>query len=210
MRMFSLSEEELRSDRILDCPAGACSFTALARQQGVDVTAADIAYFHAIDDLQAKGLQDIDHAMQGMQKASDNYDWKEFKSVEELRSARIQALTDCIADMRRAPERYVPAILPSLPFEDQSFDLTLSAHLLFMYADRLSLDFHHQTIQELMRVTRREIRIFPLVDLASQKHDHYADILSFIHHEGWNAEEVEVPYEFQHKANQMLKLTRMQ
>lgn len=34
MSMFSLTKEELMGRRILDCPAGACSFTARANQLG--------------------------------------------------------------------------------------------------------------------------------------------------------------------------------
>ncbi len=33
MDMFSLSEEELKGKKILDCPAGTCSFTALVTNQ---------------------------------------------------------------------------------------------------------------------------------------------------------------------------------
>ena len=62
--MFSLSIKELKGKKILDCPAGACSFTALGNKVGLDVTACDIAYYHSVEKLENKGLQDIDHAME--------------------------------------------------------------------------------------------------------------------------------------------------
>lgn len=44
--MFSVSEKELQGKKILDCPAGACSFTAMGSELGLDVTACDIAYHY--------------------------------------------------------------------------------------------------------------------------------------------------------------------
>jgi hypothetical protein len=206
LKMFNLSKEELVGKKILDCPAGACSFTAISNQNGIDVTASDIAYCHPAIELQNKGLQDIEHAMDHMEKAQTNYVWDYFKSVNELKQNRTQALTDCVEDMKHTPQRYVPAILPELPFSDNEFDFTLSAHFLFMYADRLDYDFHVQTIQELMRVTRKEIRIFPLVDLSSRRYEHLDKLLDFVRGQGWTAEQIKVPYEFQQNANTMLKI----
>lgn len=208
LKMFNLTKEELLGKKILDCPAGACSFTAIANENGIDVTATDIAYYHPVTELENKGLQDIEHAMEHVEKVQNNHVWDYFKSINELQRNRIQALTECVRDMRQTPGRYVPAILPQLPFLDNEFELTLSGHLLFMYAARLDYDFHVQTIQELMRVTQKEIRIFPLVDLSSRRYEYLDKILEFIHAQGWTTEEIKVPYEFQKDANTMLKIKR--
>ena len=50
MDMFSLSKGELQGKKILDCPAGACSFTAIGNKSGLNVTACDIAYYHSAED----------------------------------------------------------------------------------------------------------------------------------------------------------------
>jgi hypothetical protein len=207
MTMFNLTKAELMDRSILDCPAGACSFTALANRLGANVTAADIAYFHDIEELQQKGIQDIDHTIAKMEKVQSSYVWDDFKSVEDLKNHRLQALTDCLEDMKRHPARYVPAILPELPFEDKQFDITLSAHFLFMYSDRLDYDFHLKTIQEMIRVTRREIRIFPLTTLSAERYDQLDELRSFLHQQGFSTEELTVGYEFQKGANRMLTIT---
>ena len=67
--LFSLSLEALKGKKILDCPAGACSFNAVGNKLGLDVTACDIAYYHSVEELKNKGLQDIEHAMENMQSA---------------------------------------------------------------------------------------------------------------------------------------------
>jgi hypothetical protein len=209
--MFNLSEADLVDRRILDCPAGSCSFTAVSRQQGVDVTACDVAYYYSVEQLEKKGFQDIDHAVFHMEKTTDNYLWDYFKNISELKQARTRTLTDFVLDLKRlgAEDRYVPSTLPVLPFSGEQFDLTLSGHFLFSYADRLDLDFHKQTILEFMRVTKEEIRIFPLVDLAGQMYEDMEQLIEWVNDQGWVAEKVAVPYEFQKKANTMLKLNRL-
>ncbi|MEK4851511.1 SAM-dependent methyltransferase [Paenibacillus sp. FSL H7-0756] len=207
MSMFNLTETELKGRSILDCPAGACSFTAHANKRGADVTATDIAYYHDYEDLHAKGLKDLEHAMTKMESAQTNYVWDYFKSVEELKQHRYRALTDCAEDMRNHPGRYIVSALPSLPFKDKQFDMTLSAHFLFMYSDRLDFDFHLKAIQELLRVTKQEIRIFPLVSLSGERYRHLDVLLTFLHQQGCSTEERIVGYEFQKGANSMLKIT---
>lgn len=207
--MFNLKEADLVGGRILDCPAGACSFTAISNELGSDVTAADIAYYYATDELAEKGVQDIEHAMSELDKVQGNFVWDYFKSIEDLTQARSKALNDNIKDQRQTPERYVPVVLPDLPFNDEDFDLTLSAHFLFMYSDRLDYDFHLRTVTELMRVTRGELRIFPLVDLSCKRYAHLDRLIDELVRQGFSVEEMEVPYEFQKGANQMLRIRRM-
>ena len=206
--MFSLSEEELKEKKILDCPAGACSFTAIGNKLGLNVTACDIAYHHSGENLKNKGLQDVEHAMEHMEKAKNNYLWGYFEDIEGLRKHRLSALNDCTNDMRESSERYVPVTLPSLPFNDEEFDIILSAHFLFMYADRLNYQFHITTLEELLRVSKEEIRIFPLVDLEGKRYEHIDKIINYLTDNGCTVEEVKVPYEFQTNANSMLKIKK--
>ncbi|OKP95580.1 SAM-dependent methyltransferase [Paenibacillus sp. P46E] len=208
LRMFDLQREELMGRSILDCPAGACSFTAGANKLGAASVAADIAYDYSAEVLRDKGLRDIDHTVQQLSKVKDSFVWEEFASVQELQQARTSALTISTLDRQQFGERYVPVELPMLPFADQTFDLTLSAHFLFMYGDRLDYDFHLRTIEELMRVTKSEIRIFPLVDLSCQRYKELERLLCAVKDQGWTAEERLVPYEFQRGADSMLRLLR--
>ncbi|MFC0270493.1 SAM-dependent methyltransferase [Metabacillus herbersteinensis] len=206
--MFSLSIEELEGKKILDCPAGACSFTAVGSKLGLDVTACDIAYYQTCDNLKSKGLQDIEHAMEHMEKAKNNYVWDYFSDIDTLRKHRLSALKDCANDMNEFNERYVPVTLPSLPFKDSEFDVILSAHFLFMYADRLDYQFHITTLNELLRVSKDEIRIFPLMGLDGKRYEHLDKIISYLEDKGCLVEEVKVSYEFQKNANSMLKIIK--
>ena len=110
--------------------------------------------------------------------------------------------------MRESNERYIPVTLPSLPFKNAEFDILLSAHFLFMYADRLDYQFHIETLNELLRVTKEEVRIFPLDDLEGKRYEHLDKIISYLSDNGCTVEEVKVPYEFQINANSMLKIKK--
>jgi hypothetical protein len=212
-RMFDLTQEELVGRKVLDCPAGACSFTAASNQLGLDVTACDMAYYHLVEELYNKGLQDIETTMVNMEKTEveKNFIWHYFKSVDELRQIRTKALNECILDMKhnQKEKRYIPAVLPNLPFEDKQFDLTLSANLLFLYDDKLDYQFHLQTIREFMRVTKDEIRVFPTTNFSCERYQYLDKLVQDLHHSGWTAEEIRVPYEFQKNTNRMLRIKRM-
>lgn len=206
--LFNLNEDQIKQFKILDCPAGACSFTAKSNQLGGDVTAVDIAYYYPVNQLQEKGLIDLEHGSTSVEMARDNYVWDYFKTSDELKKTRLQALLDCTDDMSLHPERYVAATLPVLPFQDNEFEMTLSAHFLFMYSDRLDITFHKSTILELMRVTSKEIRIFPLVNQASEASEYLDEIYDFIIKANWKYEIHDVSYEFQRNANQFLRIYR--
>lgn len=207
--MFDLHMEELVGKRILDCPGGACSFTAHGSRLGLDITASDITYDHKPDDLERKGLQDIRHAMETIERAKSNYVWDYYGDVEGLSRHRHQALQDCVQHMRELPERYVAAVLPELPFHDEQFDLVLSAHFLFMYSDRLDYDFHKQTIQELLRVASEEVRIFPLTDLTGSRYDHLDRLIHELEAEGLVVTENKVPYEFMRNGSTLLSIRKL-
>lgn len=209
LRMFNLQPGELAGRSILDCPAGACSFTSEAHKLGAASVAADIAYYYSAEALRDKGLMDIEHTVQQLDKVQNNFVWKEFTSIHALQQARTAALAASTLDRQQNSSRYIPVELPLLPFADRSFDLTLSAHFLFMYGDRLDYDFHLRTLQELMRVTKSEIRIFPLVDLSSRRYNKLERLVCAAQAQGWTAEEQQVPYEFQKGADSMLRLLRV-
>ncbi|HAF97385.1 class I SAM-dependent methyltransferase [Paenibacillus lactis] len=208
MQMFDLQAGELAGKKILDCPAGACSFTAHAAAAGLDVTASDIAYDHRIDDLERKGLEDTAHAMESMEQTKRNFVWDFYGDVAGVSRHRHQALQDCVSDMRAHPERYVAAVLPELPFCEEQFDLVLSAHFLFMYSDRLDYDFHRNTIRELLRVASEEVRIFPLADLSGNRYEYLERLIQDLEAEGLEVTEKQVSYEFMINGNSMLQIRK--
>mgnify|MGYP001566723777 CR=1 FL=1 len=209
LSMFGLNEQLLRQGAILDCPAGASSFAAEAHQQGIAVTACDIMYHHSVNELIEKCRKDIQHVFEKFDEASHLYVWKYYKNKDEIITLRNKALKLFGEDFPVGfkEKRYVDAELPQLPFPDKSFSLVLSGNFLFLYGDRLALDFHKAYIKELIRVCSGEVRIFPLVGLDAKPYPYLDKILSFLDSSGIKSEIVKVPFEFQKGANQMMKIS---
>lgn len=209
LSMFDLNEHLLRQGAILDCPAGASSFAAEARQLGLDVTACDILYTLPADELIEKGKKDMQHVFEKFDEASHLYVWDYYRNKGEVMALRSKALEifadDFINGLKEG--RYIQAKLPNLPFPDKSFSLVLSGNFLFLYGDRLDLDFHKACIKEHIRICSGEVRIFPLIGLDAKSYPHLNDILLFLDLDGIKVEIVEVPFEFQHGANQIMKLS---
>lgn len=213
-RMFDLTPEEMAGKRILDCPAGACSFTAELNRSGVDGTAADLLYGLDPDLLEEQCRNDMQRAMGAMAGVEELYNWDFYKNVEGLTQKRREAYTGFIADYRKEYQttggagRYIHAELPCLPFDDNEFALVLSAHFLFLYDDRFDYDFHLRSIREMLRVAAQEVRIFPLVGFGAKRSIHLERIIEDLRAERYRVEIVQIPFEFQKSANQMLRILK--
>lgn len=119
-------------------------------------------------------------------------------------AAMREFLNDFVDGKLRA--RYVTAELPALPFANDTFDLALCSHFLFLY-ESLGLDFHVQSVVELCRVAR-EVRVFPLMQLDGQTSPYLTVVMEKVLSLGCTAEVVRVPYEFQHGACEMLRVSQ--
>jgi SAM-dependent methyltransferase len=161
--MFALTGNDL-SGSVLDCPGGASSFTALANQVGASAIAADPVYAQPRDSLVMLVMAEIQRGSAHTAAGADRYVWDFYGDVGGHARLRRMSAVAFSRDLIAHPARYVDASLPGLPFPDGRFDLVLSSHFLFTYADRLDLEFHRAALHELHRVARREVRVFPLLE----------------------------------------------
>jgi hypothetical protein len=210
MRMFALEEPSLRNRYVLDCPAGPSSFAAEAHKLDLPVAACDVLYGLTLERLIEKGEKDIQHVFKKFDEVADLYEWKHYKNKDEVIGLRRKALAAFAADYEAGTEdgRYTHAELPRLPFPDSTFSLVLSSHFLFLYGDRLSLQFHKACLKELIRVASEEVRIFPLTGLDARPYPHLDEVISFLRSEDIETEMVKIPFEFQKGANRMLRIRR--
>jgi hypothetical protein len=176
-QMFLLSDDELRAGPILDCPAGTSPFGAQARARGGTVVSVDPAYEQDREELLNRSRSDIQRATAWVTANPQLVDWEHVGTPDAMRRAYELALDLFAADFALDGDRYVAAALPRLPFTDDSFRLALSSHLLFVYPQHLDLDAHEAAIQELVRVTHGEVRIYPLVDTLAQPYPHLDALL---------------------------------
>ncbi|MET8776773.1 methyltransferase domain-containing protein [Nocardia sp. NPDC004654] len=205
--IFELSEADLRGRRILDCPGGAASFAAEAAALDADVTATDPIYARTAAELRELARTETERGSAYAGAHHTRYRWDFYGDPDNLQSVRLSAATRFGADLTAHPDRYVAAQLPALPFQDNSFDLALSSHLLFTYADRLDADFHLAALLELARVTHGETRLYPLVDHTGHPQDNLVTYLrKSLHDKGIPTTLRPTGYEFHHGATTMLVL----
>ena len=202
--MFALTDADL-SGAILDCPGGAASFAAEARRAGVVVTSVDPVY---AGDPAWLATHAVDEAVRGnrhTELSSDSYLWEFFTDITDHLAKRTTAARIFGEDLLTRPRSYVAAALPRLPFRDRTFDLVLSSHLLFMYADRLDDQFHIAAAFEMARVASRQVRIFPLIaDHGTDTRDLIDGVRRALSSAGYPTEIMATAYEFQRGGNEML------
>jgi hypothetical protein len=210
VRMFDLDESDLKRRAVLDCAAGPSSFSAEAHKLGFRVTACDTLYHVPPEKLAEKGRADIEHTFQKVDDVPHLYVWKYYKDRNEIIGLRHQALETFAEDFPYGLRegRYVHAELPRLPFPDKAFSLVLVSHFLFLYGDRLDLEFHQACLKELVRVSSGEVRIFPLQGLDARPYPHMDKVLSFLESENIDAKIADVPFEFQRGSNKIMRLRR--
>jgi len=165
--MFQLAVDDLLAGPILDCPAGASSFGALVRAIGGEVTSVDPAYA-APDGLVDRVAADIARISAWQRANPAGFNWDYLGSPEELAKTWAAALSIFAADFAPDDARYVAAALPRLPFPDDRFALTLSGFLLFVYPELFGPDELLVALRELTRVTRGEVRVYPVLSSAGE------------------------------------------
>lgn len=205
-RMFRLSEVD-QPRTVLDCGGGPASFAAEWNARGRRVIAADPLYAHPGSAIRSRFEATSASIMGSVRANPERWIWKFHNSPDELLARRTEALNRFLDDLESAPSsgRYLVASLPHLPFPDQQFDLALVSHLLFLYSDLLSEDFHHASIFELLRVAA-EVRIFPLLTLAGTPSPHVEPIIASVRRAGWQCDLIAVEYELQPGGNTMLRI----
>ena len=206
--MFGLSDRLLREGPVLDCAAGPSSFTAQAADRGYDATATDLLYDLEKGTLVDKTREDIKYIFSKFDDVSHQYRWTYYKSKEDVISHRKMALDLFAKDFsdNYGSDRYRKVKLPCLPFSDNQFNLVLCSHFLFLYNDRLDLDFHVKCLKEFSRVCSGEVRIYPLFGLDALPYPHLDDVRRNLNDDKINSELVEVPFEFQAGSNKMMVL----
>jgi hypothetical protein len=201
--MFDLSPEALAGDRVLDCPSGVGSVVATGRDRGLRTTGADILYGRSRDDIAETARGDCETTVDQLRETRELFTWDWYGDLDGRAEHLRRAHRTFLADYPGGP--YVAAGLPDLPFPDDSFDLALSANLLFLYDDRLDEAFHAAALRELARVAG-EVRVFPLASLDTERSAFVAPTVERLRADGIAVETRTVAYEFQRGVTEMLLL----
>jgi hypothetical protein len=208
--MFELSKANLAA-QILGCGDGPASFNAEMTALGHSVVSVEPIYQFSAEQIKQRVQETYQPVISQVKQNSHRYIWKNFHDADELGQARRAAMERFCLDYEagKVEGRYRYQSLPNLELADAQFELCLCSHLLFLYSEQLSLDFHLASIAELLRVSQ-EVRIFPLLKLDGEPSPYLESVIQDLTSTGFNVQVQSVAYEFQKGGNQMLKLNRRQ
>ncbi len=206
--MFDLSEQDLHS-KILGCGDGPASFNAEMTKLGHSVVSIDPVYQFSAAQIEQRVRATYEPVISQVKQNPSRYIWQNFCNADELGAARLQAMDKFLLDYDagKVAGRYLDRSLPSLKFADRQFDLCVCSHLLFLYSEQLSLDFHLAAIYELLQVGS-EVRIFPLLKLDCEPSPYLEVVIEKLSIQGYDVQVKTVDYEFQKGANKMLSIGR--
>jgi len=204
--MFDLGAEEL-SSVMLDCGGGPASFNVEMTVRGHRVVSVDPIYAYSAAEIRARFESTSDTILTQVRATPDDWVWTYHRDPDDLRATRCAVMEKFLLDYEAGlrEQRYILGELPVLPFPSNTFGLALCSHLLFLYSELLSAEFHVRSALELCRVAR-EVRLFPLLLHGGELSPHIAPVRTALAAAGWHTEIQPVAYEFQRGGNQMLRV----
>jgi ubiquinone/menaquinone biosynthesis C-methylase UbiE len=212
-KMFMLQTEQLQGRRVLDVAGGASSFTTEARKLGILSEAVDPLYEKSSEEIDKHGRQEIELVAAKMEKLQKVYDWTFYGSLQNHTAGRVKSLEGFVEDFSShdVEARYHAACLPVLPFEQESFDLVLCSHFLFLYEEQFDYDFHLAAVRELIRVAKSggEVRIYPLLSFRTEEYSRLPDLINELTNAGYLVEKREASLPFLPNSHQYLSIIKM-
>ena len=207
-KMFNLTNDDLRLN-ILGVGDGPASFNAELTAQRGNVISVDPIYAFDAEEIRRRFYAVVDGIMEQVNKTPNDWVWSYHSSPQSLRKNRENVTNVFSEDYSQHHDtgRYIQGSLPTLPFSDNSFELALCSHFLFLYSDLLSYNFHEQSIREMLRVAQ-EIRVFPLITLMLERSSYIVRLHRVLEGVGYTAEIQKVDYELQKGGNEMLVVKR--
>ncbi|HHY74272.1 MAG TPA: class I SAM-dependent methyltransferase [Bacillus bacterium] len=181
MEMFMLEEKLFSKGKILDIASGASSFTAELNKKGYDAIAADPLYNLTSEEIYELGQKEIKIASQKLSQNENLFIWNDYKSLnhhDEIRNRSLNQFIDSYSKDKHK-EKYIPATLPFLPFENDTFSLVFCNHFLFLYQEQFDFKFHLDAINEMVRITKKGglLLIYPLVGFKDEIYPHLGKLI---------------------------------
>lgn len=201
-QMFDLTEAELDM-RILSCYAGGSSFTSIMTKQSKKAVACDPSYQLSKKELKAAIADALARLQADVHYHAQHYNTDINAKIAKQKKSIEIFLEDYESGVKEL--RYQDQALPTLDFEKKSFDLILLSHHLFTYSQDFTVQYHIETIQSLLRIAD-ELRIYPLVTESDEISCYIGEVVLALQQQGLNVEIKAVNFEYQKKANAMLRV----
>ena len=194
-QMFALTDDDLKK-RILGCSDGPACFNAEMTALGHHVVSFDPLYAMPLERIETRIREGADFGRAiSHARHDDLFRWgsEGYATVDGVIDRHAAAMKRFLDDFRQAGEgeRYVAGGLPDLPFDDDSFDLALCGHYLFLYSHMQSFEYHLDSVHQMLRVAR-EVRIHPLLDLTPARSPYVDPLIDTLRAEGHAVNELDL------------------
>jgi hypothetical protein len=208
VKLFNLTETDLHK-AILGIGDGPASFNAEGTKLGYQITSIDPIYSLTANQIQNRFYEVVDNVITQVEQTPNDWVWEYHKSPDDLRKNREKALALFCDDYELGKQkgRYKVGELPCLNYSDQTYELGLCSHLLFLYSEQLDIKFHIDAVCEMLRVCQ-EVRIFPLITLNLQPSPYLPIVVETLEGKGYQCELQPVIYELQRGGNTVLKISK--
>ena len=199
LEMFAISLDELRDGTTLDCPSGLDRFVAEACAAGRDPM-----YRFDPEEPRARARENIDATLRVLDTRRDSM---EFRDYDAFKRAKYDGLDRFLGDDALHRARHHAASPPRLPFADSAFDRGLAASFLFNYSHtsagglydgrEFDLPFHLDSLREIARIARHEIRAVPMgsFDPPPRPHEYRDAARELLEGLGWTTRLVRSQYQ---------------
>lgn len=202
--MFGLTERDL-DKKILGIGDGPASFNAEMKELGNNVTSVDPLYEFTGEEIEERFYAVVDNVIEQVKSSPGDWTWTYHTSPEDLKLHRKQAIVKFLRDYDKGKTdgRYMVGELPSIDFKDDSFDIAVCSHFLFLYSEHYDYEFHRNSVYEMLRIAG-EVRIFPLLDLMLNRSPHIKPLREELESNGYRVEIKKVGYEMQRGGNEVM------
>ncbi|HRB51995.1 MAG TPA: hypothetical protein PKX63_09480 [Niabella sp.] len=205
--MFGL-HDILLSSRILSIADGPSTFNLQQRYRGVNVTSVDPIYNLSICELKEVFKKSYSFNKELFIENKESFNFKNEQEMEQVLAKRQNTFNTFIADYETQRNNYHFGKLPTLDFTSNSFDLCLCSNLLFIFDHIFDLEFHINSIKEMLRISN-EVRIFPLYSINGQESNYLSFVTQFLtdNNYSWTIETND--YHIYKDGNRFLKVIKL-
>lgn len=204
--MCNLVENDLKR-KIIVCGDEPANFNHICNSLGGNVVSIDPIYSLSKKQIEARIKQTFSNVIDQIRKNLEMFRWNKIKSVDEPGKIRMDAMNKFLATCEQDKKhgRYIDSSLLKINFPNDSFDIALSSHFLFLYYDNLYYKFHYLAICEILRIAS-EVHIFPILDVNSKRSLYVDAVLKDL--KEYQCKISRVNYDFQVNRNEMLRIVK--
>ena len=178
-QMFCIDVGDLKTGKTLDVASGHNSFISECLKEGIDVIGCDPMYNKDAEDLCKIGIDDMKKVHNFIVEANFVLSHEDFDKY----CANVERAREIFkVDYQSHRDRYIHASLPNLPFGDREFDRVITSFFLMCYSPKkdggvmftntFDLEFHLKSVDELARVCKHQIRMYPVQAFSGERENH--------------------------------------